>query len=500
MKKLNLRYLPLVIPVIILLLINSCMKDQGNYAYQNINKVQLTDTLSGEAKLLTVSRLTQFGLTPDVKMSVSTDQSNLTYEWKIRDNNVWNNPMPYTILGTTKNLTVPSLDVAPGIWRIIYKVTDKTTNVSVFLYYNLKVVGDYSEGWLLLEEVSQGGDLAMILPTDKIVRNIYSKENNEFFEKPCVSLNVGSLLSPKKAFVLTKSKGVEVDYQTYFKLGNFDDWFVTGTAARPVMPQLYKFTSSYYGGLVNNNQFHARIGGGFPGSPAFGGPIPPPVEANGFRLDYNIAPLIVGGRGNIYQVIYDNLQKRFLYLTLNGLTPELRYFPDCVTGDAFDPKSTGMTMLFMGDGSVTYQHLALMKDASNVLYFVRYRSDVLNVTGARFPMEKKAAPTALNGFSTCVNATQLDHMYVGVGNNIYKYDVPANSASIIYTFTNSNEVPVTMRMFNLYTKNQLVVSTWDGTQGRVYYFDIAPTGAITGNTFSKKFEGFGKIDDIQYKN
>ena len=381
MKKISLRYLPLVLPVVFLLLLSSCMKDKGNYDYQMINRVQLADAKSGETQLNTVDRFAPLTLTPDLKMSVSTNESNLTYEWRIRDNTVPQNENPTTVLATTKNLNIASFDVAPGTWRIIYKVTDKTTKVSVFLYYNFKVVGAYSEGWLLLEEVTQGGDLSMILPTDKIIKSIYSTENSEFLEKPCVSLTVGSLLSPKKAFVLTKTKGVEVDYQTYFKLGNFDDWFVSGTAARPVAPQLYKFTSSSYGGLVNNNMFHARIGGGFPGSPAFGGAVPPPVEADGFRKDYSISPFILGGRGNIYQVIYDNLQKRFLYLTLNGLTPELRYFPDYAAGDAFNPKSTGMTMLYMGDASVAYQHHAFMKDASNTLFFVRFRSDILNVTG-----------------------------------------------------------------------------------------------------------------------
>lgn len=505
MKQLKFKYFHLILTVAVFLLVSACMKDNGNYNYQLINRVELSDDKVGESVLTSTDRFAVFPLSPTIKQNVAKNEDNLSFEWTIRDNTVPQNPYDVVVLSNKRNLDAP-IEVAPGIYRIIYKVTDKLTDVSTFLYFNIKVVGEYTEGWLLLEETAQGGDLSMILPTDRIVRNIYSKENGGTFEKPCVGLNItpslhdnGGQSVGKKVFVLTQNNGFEVDYQTYFKLSSFDSWFVTGTAPRPIKPQLYKFTTTNYGGLVNNDQYHVRLAGGYPGAVQFGGAMPAPIEPNGLRLDYSMAPFIVGGQGNVYQVVYDNFQKRFLYLTLNGLTAELRYMPDYITTDAFDPKSTGMTMLYMDNASILYQHNALMKDASNTMYFIKFRSSFLN-GGGRFPIDKEVAPAELNNFSACASATLLDHMFVGVGNKIYKYDIPANSASVIYTFSNGNETAVTMRMFNLNNKNQLVVSTYDGTQGRVYYFDIATTGNFTNDTFVKKFEGFGKIVDLQYKN
>lgn len=485
--------------------LSGCANYTDEVTFKDVNEITLSDVKAGEeaSKLITIDRFANLVLTPTVTQSKAKDDTNLTFEWKIRENTVAQNPYPYYELGTSKSLDAP-VNVAVGIHRVIYTVTDKLTGMSKFMYYNVKVIGEYSEGWTILEETADGGDISMILPTKKIVRNIYSKENGEFLQTPCVSLSVATLADPKKLFILTQNKGVEVSYQEYTKLTDFENWFVSGTAptGADVKPQLYKFTTRMYAGMINNDKFHARIGGGFPGDPAFGGAIPAPVEADGFRKDYFVAKFIVGGFSSVYQIIYDNLQKRFMYLTLDGLTPCLKYFALYDSSkDAFDSRNTGMEMLYMDDSNVQYIHNALMRDDDGNLFIMKFNSRAINDQTVRFPISSHLAPSALKNFTTAVSSKLLDHMYVAVGNRIYHYDIPAGSVSNDhYQFASVNEQIVSMQTINVEGVETLYVATNNNNVGTVYYFPLEPSGEILNNNYSEKFEGFGKIVDFKYKN
>lgn len=47
---------------------------------------------------------------------------------------------------------------------------------------------------------------------------------------------------------------------------------------------------------------------------------------------------------------------------------------------------------------------------------------------------------------------------------------------------------------------RLVVGVDDNGSGEVYYLDLLPTGDVSGNTYSKKFDGFGEIVELNYRN
>lgn len=47
---------------------------------------------------------------------------------------------------------------------------------------------------------------------------------------------------------------------------------------------------------------------------------------------------------------------------------------------------------------------------------------------------------------------------------------------------------------------RLVVGVDDNGKGEVYYLDLLPTGDVSGNTYSKKFDVFGEIVELNYRN
>ena len=487
----------------VLLLAAGCLKNTDEVNYGKFNEVVLSDEKAGdeEGKIMYLDRFQTLNLTPTITQSIATGEANLEFSWKIRRNDVKLDPNEYTEWADTRNLS-EEVTAAVGKHRIVYSVTDKNTGIAKYLYYNVQVLGEYTQGWTILEEVAGGGDISMILPSGSIARNIYSKENGEFLETPCRSISLPNFGNLKKVFVLTATQGIECSREEYTKVSTFVDWFVSGTEpeAREIKPQLYKYTHNNHGGLVNDSKYYARIGGGFPGDPAFGGAIPAPVEDNGFRRDYEIAPFIVGravSTNTGMQVIYDNLHRRFLYLALEGLTPCLKHYPYSAA-DAWDPTNVGLTMAYMDDSNITAVHNALMYDDAGDLYILKFDSRAADVKDVKFPVSKDPVPADLKGFTTAVSSKVLDHMYVAMGNKIYHYDLPGSSASIAYMYDPAEKV-VRMHTINDGGAETLYVATYDGTQGRVYYFPLEPTGKIKDETFSERFQGFGKIVDMQYK-
>ncbi len=486
-----------------------CFNDTDKVGYRTINEITLSDARAGE--VIVLDRFATLTLTPTITQTLAGSESNLEFNWKIRENTEPRDSYPYYDLGNSRNLDAP-IDAAVGVHRIVYSVHDKSTGVSQYMYYDIKVVGEYTEGWAILEETPQGGDLAMILPTGRVQRNIYSRENGGYLETPCVSLaipNFGEYLH--KMLVFTATQGLETSLEEFTRLSDMPEWFVAGTEPAPadVKPEIYQSFMYGWRGLINKGQYHVQIMGGFPGDPYFGGGLPAPEDPDGLRRDYYLAPFIGRGAASYStaspaQFVYDNLHKRFMYGYLNGLTVALQYYPSD-GANAWNPSDVGMTMLHLDESNTEYMHNAVMQDAAGDIWLLRCNGiaavTTSNIPAAarhnRFANSVAPLPAVLKGFSKAVSSRRLDHMYFAVGNKIYHFDVPGNLYSEEYTF-GPNEKPVVLRTVLSGGAETLYVATYDGTQGRVYYFPLQATGKLPA-AYSEKFEGFGKIVDMKYK-
>ncbi|MNX52728.1 hypothetical protein D3C86_834130 [compost metagenome] len=89
-------------------------------------------------------------------------------------------------------------------------------------------------------------------------------------------------------------------------------------------------------------------------------------------------------------------------------------------------------------------------------------------------------------------------MYYASGQKIYLYDILANSSRLVYTFPADTKI-ADLEMLRA-TSKRLVVALNKGTAGEVYYFDLDNLGNFVGNTYVKKFEGFGEIVHLGYRN
>ena len=130
--------------------LNSCYEDKGNYSYNWVQDIDLTEVL----KDTTVGRGHVLYLEVDLKKQVlgtegKTEVANpedYTFEWKVitGDGDV--------VLSTEKDLN-ETIDLASGVsYQVNYTVTEKKTGVSWITDFKLNVVEELKGGFIFMTE------------------------------------------------------------------------------------------------------------------------------------------------------------------------------------------------------------------------------------------------------------------------------------------------------------------------------------------------------------
>jgi hypothetical protein len=499
--KMKLKYIvPLCLAFVAV--VTGCSKDKGNYDYSKVNKVTVTDT----ANLTTISRNPgdTLRLKPVITQTMGAGEANLSFEWKTYENNANTSyAMPEIFLTNNRNLELvianPPYKLGAN-YKIEFKVTDKGTGISTVIIYNLYVANKYAQGLLLLEDINGKGDLSMILPpfNNEVVHHVYSGINATAPMGKPVKLELtpftvtdGFSIDSKKIYLLSENSGLELNYLTMVK--QWDYAYLFNVAPSVIKPAVLTWTSTSttatlsasLGIGINDGKAYANLVGGFPGQKKWGQMLALPTG----NYTYNMAPFVAGGT-TYTSVVYDNLGQRFY----NAGQTALQVIP-ATASTIFDMNNVGLTMLYMDSANVSREYNAIMKDGSNAPYYLRFKTvsttAAPNITLIKTTM---AAPN-VTAMTAAVSSPLTPHIYYASAGKIYRYETTSNSTVEQVTLPATEQV-TKMKVLKG-TVNVLVVATWDGEQGRVYYYPIGSLGDIT--TSSIKFEGFGKIVDMAYK-
>ena len=105
-------------------LFGSCLDDEGNYVYSDLNPIEIDST-----EILDSYRVTQFDyLVIDPAVKQGKDDSNLTYEWRIFQSNPLPNPeigrVVNDVVGTERRLNY-KVQTPVGNYKLSLKVFDK---------------------------------------------------------------------------------------------------------------------------------------------------------------------------------------------------------------------------------------------------------------------------------------------------------------------------------------------------------------------------------------
>ncbi|MCK7558213.1 PKD-like family lipoprotein [Chitinophaga sedimenti] len=481
------------------LLVAGCYKDKGNYDYIDVNRITITDT-SKTALAITIGD--SLKITPVVSQSIATNEDSLSYEWMVYDNSPASSyALPKTVISTQKNLRIvvsaPPFTLGQN-YRLTYRVTDKRTGVSSAYFYGLTVVNKYATGWMVLEDKPTGGDLSMIMPGGVVERNVYSLLNaGAPIGKPVkldmtiYSVTDGYSTESKEIHLLSENGAVELNYQTMVKLWDFSYLFFSPPSV--IKPQrlfwaMNNTTSPSQGIIINDGKIHSNMVGGFPGTKKFGQQLTTPAG----DYNYRAAPFVAGGT-TYTAVAYDQIGQRFF----NIGTSKLQTFPT-VPGALFDMNNIGMEMLYMDTANVTREYNAVMKDAASNPWLLRFKLVVAANQTQDLSLQKVQmnAPGILN-MTGIASSTLTPHIYYAVGGTINRYETTSNSTIQKFTFPAGETVTQLKYKRNQVTGSELLAITWDGTQGRVYFFDLNTVGDFT--SYRVKYEGFGRIVDIALK-
>lgn len=495
--------IPIVLAVILL---TGCYKDQGNYNYKDINEISVTDVKATQR--IFVYPDDTLRLNPSIIQSKPSDD--LSYAWFMYNNSPNSSyVMPRDTIARTPNLAfrvTGDLFVLGENYRVTLKVTDNKTGVSAVRQYDVTVANKYARGWMFLEEKTTGADLSMILPDNSVEHNIYSLLNpGAPLGKPvsvtATNFDVTDDLSApnRRIYIQTENDAIELSSLTLTK--KFDIGYLFFSRPKVVKPAFIGWASyidrgnpwQRMGVAINNGQVHTNMVGGFPGIKKWGEAIVNPAGV----YDYDIAPYLAGGStyAATYQVIvYDKKYKRFYSVGLNALTA----FP-AAASTVFNMNNVGMDLMLLDSANVLDRYNAVMKEGSTP-YLLQFRTvastDDPVVTIAKTVMN---APGIINA-TALASSTLTPHIFYAVGSKLFKYETTSNVTTETFNLPAGETVTKMdyVRAAPGTGLQRLVVATWNGTEGKVYYFNISSVGDL-GNNYTHVFNGFKKIIDFVYK-
>ncbi|UYQ92509.1 PKD-like family lipoprotein [Chitinophaga horti] len=493
------KFTPIIMCLALALLAAGCYKDKGNYDYIDINRITISDTTSRTMSVIIGDSLK---IAPVVTQSAATNEDSLTYEWMVFDNSPSSSyALPKTVIATTKALAI-KVSAPPFVlgqrYRLSYRVTDKNTGVSNAIFWDMTMVNKYGTGWLVLEDRNTGGDLSMIMPNGTVERNIYSLLNGGMLPGKPVKLDMtyyqvsdGYSVDSKEIHLLSENSAIELNYQTMVKLWDYQ--YIFFLPPDVIKPQRLFWastsnTSPTQGIIINNGKVHSNLVGGFPGTKKFGQQLSKPEG----DFNYRMAPYVAGG-STYTAVTYDQIGKRFYSVG----TSKLQTLP-VVSGSLFDMNNVGMEMLFMDTANVTREYNAVMKDDANNPWLLRFKLVV--ATGASQDLALQKVQMNAPGILTktaIASSTLTPHIYYATGNTIHRYESTSNTTTQKFSFPAEETVTLLKYKRNQLLGSELLAVTWDGTQGRVYFFDLNNVGDFTN--YRVKYEGFARVVDLALK-
>ena len=330
--------------IIGILLFSSCLDDEGNYSYSELNPIEIDST-----EILNSYRVTQFDyLVIDPAVKQGTDDSNLTYEWRIFQSNPQPNPeigrVVNDVVGTERKLNY-KVQIPIGNYKLSFKAFDRQNGVFETILRDLTIESFAPVGLMVMHGDTDSTDVSILVndrivpdaTKDEVQHNIFSQTNGHrvagapgmvrfTWGGPSIYVctkgsdggclanasNLGYARSYAEMFDPALSSG-DIDFQSCVSKGS-SIWMVNNGI-------IYQAT--------NESSFVCF------GAPVFGEP-------------YYAEPYIATTTHNTYRgVFYDRLQRRFLYCHYTGVVAK---FKDAGASAAFDMNHVGEDMLFADRG------------------------------------------------------------------------------------------------------------------------------------------------------
>lgn len=458
----------------------SCYKDKGNYTYHPLKQITI-DSLVNLKRFYMDSLV----INPGVAVDKGTE-SELDFQWSMFPTTQSMEALPAQpeIISRSKVLRIRlEKAVRQYPYVVILRVTDKATGVSTYRRFELMISSPFASGWLVLSDRNNISDVDIITREDSVISRIYELVNGTAIKGKGTRLRLlGAYSGADELFIQTEDNLLQVRNPEFNLLQDAAAMFYTKPdRVSPQYLAINDYGTQRY--LVNSGKVFgaSTLNNGKYGLPYIG--------------DYEAAPFIAGGS---YSAVYDKKNGRFLKIPVLSNSVTMEAFTELKPDPAFDVNNIKGDLMYMEQGPDLSYHFFREAGGNIRLYGLNTYSN--DAPGA---FTQQVAATELKQATAFAISGTLPLTYFAAGNSLYLYDIGANQARKLYDFPAGSTVPV-IRMLKDWNSDDdnsfLAVGVNSGSNGTVYYFKLAGTGELAGNTYKKQFNGFGRIADIIYKN
>lgn len=503
-------FLPVLIAFILFLA--GCAKDEGNYVYDKLNSYFI-DTTSFASKFV-VSQNDVVNVNPTDAAGSSTQ--NLTYEWRLVQVSYAANPATGTYvdkqLAITKNLSFKVVDL-PGDYVLALFVKDNANGGITQLIKKPMTIRSYaSPGWMVLHGNASSSDISIvvnnkvstIMPvgTDYIQSNVFSETNGTKMQAE----GAGVSFQPNGsvgAFTKGNSGGYRLNGNDLRIMDNYSNMFLNPMASSEIQFEAYDYWSYNElfinkGDLYFNPQASANIWNKIG------------VKCFGNGINYVAAPYIATYRANSYYgVIYDKLNKRFLYINGNR---EVKEFMAAGTAAQFDLRNTGKEMVYAENGFNNIWN-CIMQTPNDPNTRELFQCDFSKADDGNRAIARLDIRTAteLNISKYFAFGNKANIMYYATDAKIYQnnysgnkvstliYDVAANYPGQVITSMKLLKIAANTAPVHPNESKLLYIALYNpSTQaGTLLQIDVNEVTGAFGTI--KAYTGFGKIASMGYK-
>lgn len=542
MKK-TLQYV--VLPLVIIFAFYACKKDLGNYNYDPANAITITTDMANVDPVVIVSNDSivvkqNDSLKVNILLSQTKPSNDLSFEWMIIQSTASNGNPPQYVVGNTQQLRTKII-LSPNLYKLVVRVTDKTTGVSFYKFYQLNV--DTSpwggEGWVVLQDQQNGSDISVITTRDgatagTIYSNVYSLANNGNKLPTGTSkvnvINYAPTLRIQKVSFFYPNGGLQVRSTDFADSSLNTSWFLIPPSATNL--QLNgQISGGQYEYQINNNQiYYRRVNATSIQTPPikFGAPV---------LGTWTLSPFVLNNSGSEqYYTLYDQANKCFLLYNMetNTLIPSNR--PDVAnnhfvpyaggaaalnptTGSGFDLNNIGRNLIYAENSqpisSSTAYNCFFRNNTNDSTWIYQFPVALAynnNFTTGRYFLSNINVPgiNTATMFACPTFLTAPGKFYYVNSNNIYICTVAnlaTSTAMIGYSFP-AGTIIKSMKVFKSgyttapTTESKVLVVATDETASsgghKVYFLSLSATGAIN-STPAALYSGFDKIADIAFK-
>ena len=500
----------------------SCLEDNGNYAYHEINETEITDLATSYTVSADVGTLE---ITPTIKMTQQNpdDVSRFDYVWVVKATNL------IDTICRTRNISWPAT-LPVGTYTLHYKITDKITGVTEVTSFTLNIVTYHSRGMMLIGENVQGNVQAQMVVMLTGSDPVFYEDILQYSGLPTLkgpirffhTGNYGSLSNAVRALWIVTESGsyfmnrlslrAEDNYCTFdvfFPFApptplnliemapaiNANNGNTGGNGYRYFLCSNGHLYGSYY--LLTGDEFDAPLNK-LPGSPAL-------IPASG--------PLLYAMVATQTNVLwYDRTNERFLKMgnPLTMSTSEL--LPDVPT-DIFPWQQSGRTYVYgentrsTDQGATGGNSYAIMRETTvdpgrgHDYCIYKIYCGATSLKQALFTIDKNEAPLFGEATQYAFSSTRSVVFYIA-GGKLYAYDYnPATNKNYAISLADNNEV--TMIKFDHQREpgyDFFYVATYSGS-GTLFKYRLSAdlnTVALEANPV-ETWNGLVKIKDMSWR-